>query len=349
MAFDRVGNIRAILIGRLALFGMCFATAALPCAFHGYEPKPTIVERLMRADTVVLARPSESTPFAFSITGQLRGETSAGSLPFLVDSTTRRLMRLKPHATVLFARDPETEVWHRLVTVDAAFEPLLQRIWEALSSWQNDPVARATFFGELLHHPHRRARELALRELDLADYATLQALDLQVEADTLRAQLDIPSQMDLRAIRILLLGFSQPTTELSGFLKAKVTQGIAHENDMLGAYALSLVELDGERGLRWLAETHLSGSNNTYNTHSALVQALAMHFRAGDADLRKAIEDVLTARVLFDPELAYVVSLQFSAIAANAGLDVPESDLDEDPSLEALKALEVSRLIPLKK
>ncbi|WP_299420658.1 hypothetical protein [uncultured Shimia sp.] len=347
MVFDHLSDVRAKSVGWLALIGICFGTVAMPCAFHGYAPKPTLVERLIWADNVVLARPSETTPFSFTITDQLRGEAFAGTLPFLVDSTTRRLLRVKPQARVLFAREPETEEWHRLITVDKAIEPLVQGIWEALPDWQNDPGARATFFADLLHHADRRARELALRELDLADYATLQALDFEVDANSLRAQLDVTSQMDLRAIRILLLGFSEWTQELSGFLKSRVTQGVAHESDMLGAYVLSLVELDGERGLRWLAESHLSGSNHTYSTHSALVQALAMHFQAGDADLRKAIEDVLTARVLFDPELAYVVSLQFSAIAANAGLDVPESGLDEDPSLEALKAMEISRLIPV--
>ncbi|WP_412554686.1 hypothetical protein [Shimia sp. MIT1388] len=323
------------------------ATPAVPCAFHGYEPKPTLVERLINADQVVLARPSAATPFRFDVTKQMRGDASVGTLPFLVDSTTRRLMRLKPQANVLFARDADTEVWHRLATVDADFDPVMHDIWSALPDWQDNPAMRATYFSKLLHHRDRRLRDLALRELDLAAYGTLRALDLEIDANALRSQLDVITEMDLRAIRILLMGFAEPSEDLSAFLKDRITTGVAHDSDMLGAYALSLIALEGRGGLRWLSDTHLSSTHNTYNTHSAMVQALAMHFQTGDSALREEIEEILTARVLFDPDLAYVVSLQFSAIAANAGLEVPESDLDEDPSLEALKSIEVSKLIPL--
>lgn len=325
------------------------AAPAVPCAFHGYEPKPTFVERLINADTVVLARPGAATPFRFDVTKQMRGNVPEVTLPFLVDSTTRRLMRLKPQAHVLFARDAETEVWHRLAFVDAAFDLVLRDIWSALPDWQDDSSMRATYFSKLLHHPDRRLRELALRELDLVAYGTLRALNLDIDATALRYPLDVITEMDLRAIRILLMGFASPSADLSAFLKDRITTGVAHDSDMLGAYALSLIALEGQGGLRWLAETHLSSPLNTYNTHSAMVQALAMHFETGDVVLREAIEETLTARVLFDPDFAYVVSLQFSAIAANAGLEVPESELDEDPSLDALKAIEVSKLMPMQK
>lgn len=348
MGFEQRGGRPRRSAGWLALIVIFVATAAAPCAFHGYEPRPTLVERLIQADSVVLARPAKSAPFSFSITKQLRGETTVGALPFLVDSTTRRMLRLKPQAAVLFARDAETEAWHRLVTVDAVFEPLLLHIWTALPEWQSHPDARETYFADLLHHSDKRVRALALRELDLADYATLQALDLEIDANVLRAQLDVMTEMDLRAIRILLMGFAEPTPELSAFLKARITQGIAHDSDMLGAYVLSLVELNGGSGLHWLTETHLSKANHTYNTYSAMVQALAMHFQNGDVELRSKIAETLSARVLFDPELAYVVSLQFSAISANAGLEVPESDLNVDVAIEALTAIEVSRSLPLK-
>lgn len=330
-----------------AIFAAFMATPAVPCAFHGYEPKPTLVERLLNADHVVLARPGAATPFRFDVTTQMRGDASVRTLPFLVDSTTRRLMRLKPQAHVLFARDADTEVWHRLATVDTEFDPVLNDIWNSLPDWESAPTSRATYFSELLHHSDRRLRELALRELDLAAYGTLRKLDLDIDASALRLQLDVITEMDLRAIRILLMGFAAPSEDLSAFLKNRITTGVAHDSDMLGAYALSLIALEGQGGLRWLADTHLSSPRNTYNTRSAMVQALAMHFQTGDAGMRDLIEETLTARVLFDPDLAYVVSLQFSAIAANAGLEVPESDLDEDPSLEALKAIEVSKLIPL--
>ena len=143
------------------------------------------------------------------------------------------------------------------------------------------------------------------------------------------------------------MGFAAPSADLSAFLRDRITKGVTHDSDMLGAYALSLIALEGQGGLRWLADRHLSSPHNTYNTHSAMVQALAMHFETGDSALRETIEEILSLLLRFDLDLAYVVSHQVSAIAANAWLEVPESELDEDPSLEALKAIEVSKLLPL--
>ena len=332
----------AILIGSLT------PSLAIACAFHGYEPQPTLVERMISAVHVVLARPSEENAFRYEVTDTLQSTGTSVVLPMLVDSSTRRILRLQPNAQVLFARDAETEVWHRLITVDASFAPILTTIQDRLPEWEQDPEMRANYFASHLNHSDNRIRTLALRELDLAEYGTLKALNLEVDAKALQSQLDTITEMDLRAIRILLMGQAPATPELSTFMRFRVTQGQAHESEMLGAYALSLIELEGVGGIHWLDANLITSPQNTYNTRSALVQALAMHFETGDEKLRRTILDILSARVLFDPDLAYVVSLQFSAIAANAGLEIPDSDIDTDPSLEALQALEISKSIPLR-
>ncbi len=330
------------------LIGGLFPSLVTACAFHGYEPQPTLVERMISADHIVLARPAEENAFRYEVTDELQSSGTSVVLPMLVDSSTRRLLRLQPNAQVLFARDAETEVWHRLITVDASFAPILTTIQDRLPEWEHDPKVRASYFASQLNHSDKRIRTLALRELDLADYGTLKALNLDVDSKALQAQLDTITEMDLRAIRILLMGLAPATPELSTFLRFRTTQGLSHESEMLGAYALSLIELEGAGGIQWLDTTLMTSPQNTYNTRSALVQALAMHFETGDAELRRTISDVLSARVLFDPDLANVVSLQFSAISANAGLEIPDTGIDTDPTLEALQALEISKSIPLR-
>ncbi len=335
-------TVAAILIGGLT------PSSAIACAFHGYEPQPTLVERMISADHVVLARPAEENAFRYEVTDALQSTGTSVVLPMLVDSSTRRLLRQQPNAQVLFARDADTEVWHRLITVDASFAPILKTIQDRLPEWEQAPKMRASYFASHLNHSDTRIRTLALRELDLADYGTLKALNLDVDAKALQSQLDAITEMDLRAIRILLMGLAPATPELSTFMRFRLTQGLAHESEMLGAYALSLIELEGVGGIHWLDATLITSPQNTYGTRSALVQALAMHFETGDAELRRTISDVLSARVVFDPGLAYVVSLQFSAIAANAGLEIPDTDIDADQALEALQALEISKSIPLR-
>ncbi|SMP09849.1 hypothetical protein [Shimia sagamensis] len=316
------------------------ATPAVPCAFHGYQPKPTMVERLLEADSIVLVRPSAADPFHFEVTQHLKGNQNVVGPPFLVDSTTRRLMQLAPRNQVLFARNAETGDWHRLVTVDSEFDPILRDILESLSEWRDSPSSRAEFFANFLGHTTPGVRELALRELDLASYATLQALNLQVNSPRLRAKLDVLTQMDLRAIRILLLGFSAQDPELSKFLRHRLSQSVKNDGDMLGAYALSLVELDGQAGVKWLAEVHLRNQAYAYNTRSALVQAFAMHFQTGDVATRELISQTLSALVLFDVDLAYIVTLQFGALAP-VGANDEIDEAGEDDTLAALRLLAV--------
>ncbi|WP_294220191.1 hypothetical protein [uncultured Shimia sp.] len=317
---------------------LMLATPAQPCAFHGYQPKATLVQRLLEADTIVLARPSATNPFRFEIMQYLRGVQNVVPPPFLVDSTTRRLMRLTPRSQILFARSAETGDWHRLATVDSEFDPLLQDILQSLPKWRDNDPSRAIFFAKLLWHKSSRVREIALRELDLATYATLQSLELEVDPKRLRAGLDVLTEMDLRAIRILLLGFSAQDPELSRFLQLRVTQSAKNDGDMLGAYALSLVELDGQGAVHWLAEVHLNNRAYTYNTRSALVQAFAMHFQSGDVATRALISETLSALVLFDVDLAYIVTLQFGALAPEASNeDIDE--MGEDDTLAALRFL----------
>lgn len=328
---------------RTALTVACvllMVTPALPCAFHGYQPKATLIERLLEADSIVLARPSATNPFRFEITQYLRGIQNVVPPPFLVDSTTRRLMRLTPRSQILFARSAETGDWHRLATVDAEFDPLLQDILLSLPKWQDDESSRAIFFANLLWHNNPRVHELALRELDLASYSTLQALNLKVDPTRLRANLDVLTEMDLRAIRILLLGFSPQDPGLSKFLQHRITQSARNDGDMLGAYALSLVELDGQGASHWLAKVHLSNRAYTYNTRSALVQAFAMHFQSGDAATRALISETLSALVLFDVDLAYIVTLQFGALAPE-GFNEDIDETGEDDTLAALRLLAV--------
>ena len=45
------------------------ATPAVPCAFHGYTPQATVVEKLLGSEHVVLARTSPETCWSFLIMG----------------------------------------------------------------------------------------------------------------------------------------------------------------------------------------------------------------------------------------------------------------------------------------
>ena len=52
-------------------------TSATPCGFHNYTPQPTLVDRLLASDEIVLARAAPDNPFRFEAIQALEGDLAA--------------------------------------------------------------------------------------------------------------------------------------------------------------------------------------------------------------------------------------------------------------------------------
>ena len=81
------------------------AAPSFACAFHGYAPKPTLVDRLLGSEHVVLARQDLESPFRYAAVEALEGSVDTVEIPLLVDTATRNRFAIDDDATVLFARD----------------------------------------------------------------------------------------------------------------------------------------------------------------------------------------------------------------------------------------------------
>lgn len=287
------------------------ATAASPCGFHSYTPQPTMVDRMLGSDHIVLARPASGNPFRFEAVTALEGSLDYVEIPHLVDSATRRKLSLDPTAHVLFSRDDAYGPWIRLAHVDAAMAPVVEGIMARLPEWEIGADAdRFGFFGALLGHPDERVHRLALRELDQADYSVLRSLDLDIDVERITGQLNLPSESDLRPIRVLLLGLSG-TQDAEEFLKDGVQTYSRSGGGMLGAYATAYIEQAGSTAAENLASGYLADATLPGDSRELIAEALAIQSQSGSEDLRAGIRAAVASTLSDHPQAAPAIARQF--------------------------------------
>jgi hypothetical protein len=315
------------------------------CGFHNYAPQPTLVDWLLESEDIVLARSVSGNPFRFEVSETLEGSREALEIPFLVDSTTRRLFSLDASSTVLFARDGSYGPWKRLAYVDEVMEPVLRTVMGQLSHWNlGGDADRFHYFATLLDHPDDRIHRLALRELDQADYSLLRRLDLRIEPSRLRARLYQATEAEFKPIRLLLIGLSGEP-QLRDLLEEGVEASIGSEGAYLGAYATALIELGGQDAVTYLAANYLTNEGFSLLARELLIEAIALHADTEDAALAASIEQAIKSAVWINPSLAGGATRQFGARANWSLQDVAQVLLDEGSVLDAADKLDVSHYV----
>ncbi len=288
-------------------------TSATPCGFHNYTPQPTLVDRLLASDEIVLARAAPDNPFRFEAIQALEGDLASADIPQLVDSATRRRLAVDANASVLFSREDTYGPWQRLAFVDADMAPVLGTVMARLPSWEiGEDDDRFSYFATLVEHSDTRIHRLALRELDLADYSLLRDLELEVEPSRLLARLNDPIEAEFRPIRILLLGLSGDDQQRD-LLKKGVESSVRSESLFIGAYATALIELAGPEAVTNLASSYLTDQNLSLFTRELLLEAVALHGQTGDPAMDEAIAVSIETALWVDPGLAGAVARRFGS------------------------------------
>ncbi|MEM7669877.1 MAG: hypothetical protein AAF317_12160, partial [Pseudomonadota bacterium] len=127
---------RGIGAALLGLGGWVVPAAALACAFHGFTPAPSVVERLLESRHVVLARPGPDDPFSYRAITTIRGGADPAEIPDPVDDDTRRRLARDQADSVLFARDEMTGRWARLLYLDATMRTVFDGVFGQLDEWE---------------------------------------------------------------------------------------------------------------------------------------------------------------------------------------------------------------------
>lgn len=314
------------IVASSVLAGLLAATSVDACGYHNLAPLPSMVNRLLSSDEIVLARASPDNPFEYQAVEALVGDLRPVDIQYLVDSTTRRRLVRDDNASVLFARSATNAEWERLAFVDAALAPVLEMVMEKLPDWEaGDDDDRISFFAALIGHPNKRIHHLALRELDQPDYAVLRDLELDVEPARLLVRFDDPTEAEFRNIRILLLGLSGEE-DVRPRLELGVERATIYGDRYLGAYATALIELVGPDAVTELASRYLTDRVLPFSTRDLFLEAISLHGQTGDPAMEEAISIAIQSALWIDPGLAGAVARRFGA----------RSDWSHHSALEAL-------------
>ena len=331
--------------GAALMLALAVAPAARACAFDAWLPPLTLVDRLFDADAVALGVADPEDPARWVLSGAPRAVSTSAYAPdpaaFLAAGADARPPALDADEAVLFAHDPLDDVWRRLEVVDRVTRPAIERILAEAPGWQ-DPLdpARIALAAEMLGARDGRLRRLALRELDRAPYPTLRALDLPLGADALAESLRDPAAGQSETIHALLLGLAggpRAQALVAGRLGA-AAPGEAI-SPALGAWAVALVELQGEAGVEALDARFLASEAGRDPADLApIVEALAIQAEAAPPPVRARILATLEARLAARPDLAAPVARSFggrgdyamgpgvqAALARRAGLPAAEA------------------------
>lgn len=286
------------------------APAALACAFHGYTPRPTLVDTLYDSEQIVLARPDPADPQRFKAIEALAGPLDAVRLPQTPDADLRASLQRMPEVSVLFARDGAYGPWVRHSLVGPQMREVLQTALSRQTGWQGEPgPERAQFFAGLLDHPDGALRELALLELDRVDYQTLRGLRIRGLARQVAA-LDEGDQK-LRPIRILLTGLAGDGGRAPVLIKG-VQEGLTGNRRYLGAYTTALIELEGAGAVSTLARSFLAADQLPTDRRELMIEAYAIQGLYGSRRVKREVTRSMTALLQIKPQLAGAVARQFS-------------------------------------
>ncbi len=294
-----------VLAGALSFAAM----SATACAFHGYKPEQTAIDRVIAADHLVIARPDPGNPFAYAPVETLRGTLPIVPITQLVDTTTRRRLMEAPGDGILFSYDPDTAVWTRIAYLDAPYRAVIDRVlaldWEAAYTPE-----RLDFIGALLTHPDRDLRDVALRDVDTAPYAMLRQIRAELPVRDLLGDLWDRQAFPYQSIRVLLLGLSgsdAARAEIRAQIDRMAAGGWASNP---GAFATALIELDGPAGVARL-DPLVRNRDLLPDALLQVVEALAIQNGVADAEVRAAISDLLTRLVATHPAAAPMIARQF--------------------------------------
>jgi hypothetical protein len=184
---------------------------------------------------------------------------------------------------------------------------------EQLPAWEfGEETNRFKYFATLIGHPDNRIHQLALRELDQADYSVLRTLDIPVDTDRLLDRIHEPNDADVKAIRILLMGLSGDQ-QLRSRLESGVQVGVGIESPYLGAYATALIELVGPDAITFLAATYLTEPGISLFAKELLIEAIAIQAATPDAKLQSSIFRAFNSMLWLEPRLTGAAARQFGA------------------------------------
>lgn len=291
------------LVCVLTLIACLSAQAASACSFDGFPIPDSLVDRLLKSNQIVLARPDPHETLRFSITDTLEGAPGASKIPLTLADIERRRLDANPGDAVLFARNGFFGTWQRIGYVTARHRGLFERIADRLPDWRQGVADdRAALFARYVADADPLVRTTALVELGRLPYATLRGLEHGTDTGRILDRLAVLPEHYLIPIRLQLIGLTKDRTVL-GTLEARLAEAVQANDPNVLHYATAYVELGGASAVHTLSKAYLSDPGLSLDTRRKVFEAIALHLREGDPRLRVMLQWTLQQAGLSSPEL----------------------------------------------
>ena len=272
-------------------------------------PTRTIADRLLDANTIVLAKEDTEKPFTYEAHTAVKGSlTDAKEIKLFMNSVNRRLLNLFPERNCVLIRidDGEKQVWETVGTPHPEIETLVYDILEDANSWNKDPKTRLDFFADRIQHSNSTISELSYLEIGRAPYSEIRKLRGIIPSSEIHAFLRDVQFVEWHALHILLLGLSNDPYDhkviKDGFYAARYGT-----DKRLAAWAAAYIEIKPEEALAAIEREYLYTSGWELNEMKAVVMAVSAHASEGHMQLRDRIVEGYRKVLKNYPELATLV------------------------------------------
>ena len=310
-------------IGLIACLAFAGAHSALACGVCVEKPEKTVSDRILNADTVVIAREDRDQPYSFAPVTFLAGAAHDTPIPYLVDSATRKRLDRNPEDGVLMLR--KGNEWTRAGYANAAWRHTADQILKHGARWQNDPKARFTFFEAYLHGSDPFLRHLAIDEVSRASYDLIRGMAQPIEGAVARQALSDQTKIPWQSFYILMLGLSDRDEDHALVRERMSTAARIGSSSQLQAWATALVEFDGAEGVRVLVDNWLVAPHRSPQALRAVIAAMTTHAQHGDTSLREPLLAALARLPQRRPDVVGTVAVAFELIGDFSHADTIKS------------------------
>jgi hypothetical protein len=259
-------------------------------------PYQSLLEKVERADRVVVAHAADPTGSSWKIDQVIKGGKSN-------DDETVQAEKLSLTSRTNF-NGPHILLWDKTFDSWTIEAPATQELVEFLASaaalsttrWTLMPVRHQAqqlrFFLPYLEHPEVQIADSTHATLNNAPYAVLQELADDLDADQLLSWIDDQAAGNIKrvALSIVLLGMCGDQRE-ADLVKQWIDQSSGGgDSAYLAALFTAHIELNGETAVRFLEESYIQNRDRTLGEVIAAVDALRTHGQANTTVSRERIK-----------------------------------------------------------
>lgn len=310
------------------------ADGAAACGICLTSPERTVSDRLISDDVLVLARPDAEDRFRFGIQTALRGDPASAPAPgLLVPSSLRARFNVNDDLVAVMSygpAEPETDagparpaqwrgaastapapkVWSLLMLASPEELALIEDIVTRAPGWgvpgpQEGPAPRFEFFEDLLESPDADLRRIAVRELRKWPYARLRTVDASIPLPELATAVQDLFGIPDAPLYIQLIGLNdEPDAAAYIARAARQALSVAPNSalqDRTAAWAMALIEVEGEAGIETVAEALLTPAGLSPEARRIGIGAIST-LAGVRPELRGLASEVLSELALGRPE-----------------------------------------------